>query len=46
METIVVIGFAMIVTGLVFLSSQLKRIEFLLQKLVDDKDPNQWPPSN
>lgn len=45
METIVVGGFAVIVVALVFLSGQLKRIEFLLQKLVDDKGPH-WPPSN
>lgn len=37
METIVVGGFAVIVVALVFLSSQLKRIEYLLQKLVDEK---------
>lgn len=45
METIVVGGFAVIAVALVFLSGQLKRIEFLLQKLVDDKGPH-WPPSN
>jgi len=40
MESIVIVGFAMIIAGLVFLSGQLRRIEFLLQKLVDDKDPD------
>ncbi len=46
METAITSGFVTLIAGLAYVSNQLKRIEFLLQKLVDDKDPNQWPPSS
>ena len=40
METAVTIGLITIIGGLALNSGQLKRIEILLQRLVDDKDPD------
>lgn len=38
METAVTIGLVTLIAGLILISSQLKRIESLLQRLVDNKD--------
>lgn len=46
MQTIVIVGFGLVALALIIISRQLERIEFLLQRLVNDNDPHRFPPSN